>query len=295
MIYSMDRSELVSLARRELVVKFIGAEMILGLYRTDPEVVRKILPKPLKPHTEPLVFAFVAQYPETNFGLTYNEGGLIVLATYKGELGGYCLSMPVTDDMAMVGGRELVGFPKKIAEEISLTRDGERMTGRVVRKGHEIMNLSCELAEPASLADYTRYVPAVTDLDGKQALNMVSFLFNYTFRPDLMGFYYVPRMIRLVTLFRPREGMMKGPGDIRITSSPYDPLGEVPVRSVELLAHGVWDNDILLGRVAARTWNVARFLPHAFWKTDIFYNMPDGIESFDWGEKLARWRQIRRY
>lgn len=295
MIYAMDKTELMSLAQRELVVKFIGAEMLIGLYRTDPEAVAKLLPKPLVPYREPLVFSFIASYPETNFGIVYNEGGLIVLATYKGELGGYCLSMPVTDDMAMVGGRELVGFPKKIAEEISLTRDGDAVSGRVVRKGHEIMSLSCARTEPAELSDLTRYVPAVTDLDGKQALNMVSFLFNFQFRPDLMGFYYVPRMIRLVTLFRPREGLMKGPGDIRITSSPFDPLGEVPVRSVELVAHGVWDNDILLGRVAARTWNVPKFLPHAFWKTDLFYNMPDGIEKFGWGEKLARWRQIRRY
>ncbi len=295
MIYAMERSDLVSLAQRELVVKFIGAEMIIGLYRTDPEAVRKILPKPLAPYKEPLVFTFVAHYPETNFGLTYNEGALIVLATYKGEIGGYCLSMPVTDDMAMVAGRELVGFPKKIAEEISLVKEGDTVTSRIVRKGHEIINISCELTEPAELSDMTRFVPAVSDLEGKQALNMVSFLLNYSFRPDMMGFYYIPRLIRLVTLFRPREGLMKGAGNIEISSSPYDPLGEVPVRSVEMISYGVWDNDILIGRVATRIWNVARFLPHAFWKTDLFYNLPEGVPQFSWGEKLARWRQIRRY
>ncbi len=30
----------------------------------------------------------------------------------------YCLSMPVDDDMAMAGGREAFGYPKKMAEVI---------------------------------------------------------------------------------------------------------------------------------------------------------------------------------
>lgn len=296
MIYAMERSQMTALAKREMVVKFIGAEMLIALYRTDPEVVRAILPKPLEPFEQPLAMAFLASYPETNFGITYNEGGLFLLTRWRGEIGGYCLSMPVTDDMAMAAGREHVGFPKKLAEEISLEREGDTVGGRVVRKGHEIMSISCRLEEPASLSDLTDYVPSITDLEGKQSLKMTSFLYKYFLRPDAMGFDFVPRLIRLVTLFRPREGQMKGPCEVSVTSSPNDPLGEVPVREVVQAIYGVWDNDILLGKVVGRAWNLPAFLPHALWKSDYLYNFPtNGAPDLTWKERFSRFKKIRSY
>ncbi|MHB8893656.1 MAG: acetoacetate decarboxylase family protein [Candidatus Geothermincolia bacterium] len=296
MIYTMERSQMLALAKREMVVKFVGAEMLIALYRTDPEVIRAILPRPLEPLDEPLAMAFLASYPETNFGITYNEGGLFILCRCRGEIGGYCLSMPVTDDMAMAAGREHVGFPKKLAEEISLVREGDTVSGRVVRKGHEILNISCQLTEPAGLPDLTRYVPSVSDLEGKQSLKMISFLYKYFLRPDAMGFDFVPRLIRLVTLFRPRPGQMKGPCEVMVSSSPNDPLGEVPVREVVQAIYGVWDNDILLGRVVGRAWNLPSFLPHALWKSDYLYNFPEnGAPDLTWRERFNRFRTIRSY
>ena len=51
----------------------------------------------------------------------------------------YCLSMPVDDDMAMAGGREVFGYPKKMAESITLREEGSTVIGSAVRKGTEIL------------------------------------------------------------------------------------------------------------------------------------------------------------
>ena len=119
MLYAVDKRELRAWARTgPFLPRFTAAEMLLVGFRTDPTVVERILPKPLQVPDDPLALAFVARYPETNFGVTYNEGALIVPATFKGEVGGYCLAMPVDNDMAMVGGRERHGFPKKMADQI---------------------------------------------------------------------------------------------------------------------------------------------------------------------------------
>lgn len=296
MIYAMDRNELRELTRRDIEAKFFGAEMLLALYRTDPAVVAKILPKPLKPYREPLAMAFIAKYPSTNFGCVYNEGALILLATYRGEMGGYCLSMPVTDDMAMVGGREVFGFPKKIAEEISLERKGNKVKGRIVRKGSEIMSMSCDLKEPARISDYSTYFPGAgaeaKDLEGKPCLKMVSFLFKFFPGPSQMSFDYIPRLVRQVSLFRPREDLMTGTGKVVLNSSPRDPLGEVPVRNVEVMMYGTYDNDMLPGRFVAKTWNIFKFLPHAVFKTDFLYSYPE--QSAPVQTLMEGWRRRRK-
>lgn len=300
MIYAMERAELERMSRREIEAKFIGAEMLIALYRTDPEVVSRILPKPLKPFHEPLALAFIARYPATNFDCVYNEGCLGLLATYKGELGGYCLSMPVTDDMALIGGREVHGFPKKIAEEISLVRKGKKVAGRIIRKGEEIMSMTCELSEKAGLSDFSRYFPSenaeARDLQGKPCLKMVSYLFKSFPSTTMAGFDYLPRLVRQVSLFRPRQDLMMGSGKVVIKSSPRDPLGAVPVRNVEMMLYGTYDNDMLPGRYVSRAWNVWRFLPHAFYKTDFFYKFPepeDPVTSL-W-EGWRRRRKLRKY
>lgn len=68
---------------------------------------------------------------------------MFVPVTHKGETGAYCLTMPVDDDVAMIGGREQFGIPKKIAE-ITLDRDSDTVVGRVARKGSEILTLEDE-------------------------------------------------------------------------------------------------------------------------------------------------------
>lgn len=297
MIYAMKKDQLKGLAGREIVGRFYGAEILLALFRTDPAVVREILPKPLKPAPEPLAMAFVANYPRTNFGPPYYEGALFVIAQYKGELGGYCLSMPVTNDTALIAGREQFGFPKKIAEDISLEIDGEHVNGSVVRRGVKILEIDCNLQEPFQRSDIEEYGPAIDDLDGQRGFRMVSFLFKYFPSPTAMGFDYTPRLVRQVSLFTPRPGGKKGPGEVKLVSSELDPLGEIPVREVLNVGYSVWDNVMLPGKVVARTWNLASFLPHAFFKADYLFHSPEENPPPPIGlkERVKQWRRMRSY
>jgi acetoacetate decarboxylase len=267
MLYTLSRDELATLRSGHIDPEFTGAEMLMASFRTDPDVVRRILPKPLKPAPRPMAVAFVARYPETNFGCVYNEGALFLNATHRGEEGLYCLSMPVDDDMAMIGGREQFGFPKKMAE-ITLEQEGSRRIGRVVRKGVEILRIECETTDDAEDADLERFSTAGEDSAGKPCRNAVSYLFKFFPSAKGDGFDYLPRLIRQVTVFRPRPGLKKGDGEVVLTSSPFDPLGDVPVEEVQVCIYGLWDNTMLPGRRVARVWNPLRFARHAFFKTD---------------------------
>ena len=102
--------------------EFYGAEMLTVTWETTPEIIKSLLPPPLKPAEKPIASAFVADYPRTNFSLPYKEAALFLLAEYHGVAGGYCLAMPVTYDMAMAGGREVFGYPKRWPKSTLTTR-----------------------------------------------------------------------------------------------------------------------------------------------------------------------------
>jgi acetoacetate decarboxylase len=204
--------------------------------------------------------------------------------------------MPVDDDMALIGGRETFGFPKKIAEQISLKRDGDHVVGRVVRKEREILRIECELDDAPPDASLGGLAERTQDLEGNPCYAFTSFLFKYFPSPDNLGFDYRPRLIRQVTLFRPRAGLQCGTGQVEVTSSRADPLGEVPVREVLTCTYGEWDNSMLPGRVVAQPLNVMRFLPHAFFKNDfISLYLAEPPPSLGLFERLQLKLKLRRY
>jgi acetoacetate decarboxylase len=267
-LYALDRSQLKRLRRWDPVIEFRGAEMLMAGFRTDPETVRAVLPRPLEAADDALAMAFVARYPKTNVGVSYSEGALFLRAVYKDEPGWYCLAMPVDNDMALIGGREQFGFPKKIAEEISLERNGDRVIGGVVRRGVEVLHIEAELTGPADPATLETVGSEAFDLEGRPCRKVVCFLFKFSRSPGGRGFDYAPRLVREVLLFRPRDDLMSGTGKLEMVSSPNDPLGDIPVRDLMDVTYGTWDNDMLPGRVVARVRNPLRFARYAMFKDD---------------------------
>jgi acetoacetate decarboxylase len=76
---------------------FYDAEMLTLIWETEPEAIERLLPPPLEPAEIPGVVAFLANYPSTNFSLPYLESALLIRASFEGQEGFYCLSMPVTN------------------------------------------------------------------------------------------------------------------------------------------------------------------------------------------------------
>lgn len=93
-----------------------GAKVVLGIYQADTERVARHLPPGVTPATDPATcIAWVCNYPFTTFG-TYNEAILIVQAEFEGETFLYCPFIYLDTDAPMAAGRELWGWPKKLAE-----------------------------------------------------------------------------------------------------------------------------------------------------------------------------------
>ena len=195
--------------------------MVFIRFRTDMKVVKHLLPPPLEPGPEPTGFVYIAAFGDPNFCRPYNEAGVFVDAQYKGEIGNYCLSMPVTVDSPLWQGRETQGYPKKIAETIAVEERGNYVTGNCIRRGKRLITITVQLEGPMeqklpSIATYTiKAFPSVTGT----------------------GFEYPPLLIQSHNEFR-WNTPEKGIGRLTFGKSAHDPLHEIPIKEVILAGYG---------------------------------------------------------
>jgi acetoacetate decarboxylase len=94
--------------------RFVNREFLIVTYRTDLDALRAVVPEPLQIE-EPIVkYEFIRMPDSTGFG-DYTESGQVIPVVFNGQRGGYVHSMYLNDDAPIAGGRELWGFPKKLA------------------------------------------------------------------------------------------------------------------------------------------------------------------------------------
>lgn len=242
---------------------FYDAEMLTVFWETKPEIVRRLLPPPLKPGKRPLALAFVANYPRTNFGVSYLESALFLRAEFNGEEGNYCLAMPVTNDIALILGREVFGYPKKIGN-IQFNRRGKDAEGITERHGLRFFELRATLTGKFNVEDALTILAQVFSIGATSVVT--TYNFKYFLAPEGNGFDYPPRLIREEVEFRPRS-IEVGEAEILLRASDFDPWAEVQVVKVLGALYTVGDNSMRKGNAVAEADPLA-FMPFAFSKTD---------------------------
>ena len=253
------------MANTRATADFYDAEMLSVFWETKPEIIAGLLPPPLKPAEQPIAMAFVAYYPATNFDVVYHESALFVRASYNGEEGNYCLAMPVTSDMAMAGGREVFGFPKKMAD-IHFSREGESLQGWTGRRGVRFMEIRAELTGTFNDPRAAELLMQ-TGMDDDGSIHAISYNFKHFPGPEGGALDYNPRLVRQETVLKPKE-MLFGQAEIILTHSDYDPWAEVEVVNVLGAMYSVGDNSMLGGKVVAEV-DLMQFAPYAFLKWDM--------------------------
>ena len=117
----------------------------------DPAVARRWLPPGLRPSDPARALVFAADYVKTGLGLDYREVGLLLHATLRRKPVLHVAWMVVDDDTALILGRELLGFPKKMAEiEVEVGEGAAKASVR--RRNVDLLTLHAELGDPLSEA-----------------------------------------------------------------------------------------------------------------------------------------------
>jgi len=169
--------------------------------------------------------------------------------------------MPVTNDMAMVLGREIFGYPKKIAN-IHLKRHGEKVEGWTERHGVRFLEIRAKLTGKFNDKGVQDLMAAGLQVPGQ----VVTYNFKYFPAPGGEGFDYNPRLIREVVTRRPKRVEM-GEAELVLRSSKHDPWGDVEVVRVLGAVYVVGDSTMLPGTVVAEI-DAAQFAPYALMKLD---------------------------
>lgn len=214
--------------------RFVDREYFVITYRTDPEALRAVVPEPLE-LAEPLVkYEFIRMPDSTGFG-DYTESGQVIPVVFDGQQGGYVHAMYLNDDSPIAGGREIWGFPKKLAEP-SLRVETDTLLGTLDYG-------------PVRIATGTMgYKHATLDPDKVYAsLTGPSFLLKIIPHVDCG-----PRVCELVRYYLEDltlKGAWAGPAALELHHHALAPVADLPVLEVLSGVHIVTDLTLGLGEV----------------------------------------------
>jgi len=124
----------------------IWSEAVTVLYETDPEIVAAVLPPPLEPGPEPLVRVTITRVEMPGLP-AFGAGWIGVQARHEDRLGEYPIFMPMTTEQSVIGGREINGEPKKLAE-VEVTRQGDQVSARIARMGSTVCEVTGRVTGP---------------------------------------------------------------------------------------------------------------------------------------------------
>jgi acetoacetate decarboxylase len=214
--------------------RFIDREFFIVTYRTDPDALKEVIPAPLE-MIEPIVkFEFIRMPDSTGFG-DYTESGQVIPVSFRGKRGGYVHAMYLNDYPPIAGGRELWGFPKKLASpEMRVEKD---TLGGVLRYGPVPVAVATMGFKHRTLA----FEPILTSLLEPNFLLKII--------PHVDG---SPRICELVRYFMQDitvKGAWDGPAGLELFQHALAPVASLPVREVLGGVHILTDMTLGLGTV----------------------------------------------
>lgn len=189
---------------------------IRTVYETDPAIAKALVPQPLQPAERPEVhvtLSHVAMHITPEYTLEIGSAVFGILTKYEGVEGIYIITMPMTLEAAVVGGRETFGEPKKIAA-IDFRREGETVSVSVTRMGMTYLSARGRITEPLGAREFTEHAycfKAFPSCDRDKA-----------FDTD-------PLLVRLEWNHK-QETVARMEGELTLGESPIDPVADVPVR-----------------------------------------------------------------
>ncbi|UGY90655.1 acetoacetate decarboxylase family protein [Streptomyces gobiensis] len=220
---------------------------VVASWESDPEAVAAVLPPPLKPGERPLVRATISRVELPGYPL--GAGSVAVSAYHSGHPGWYPLVMPMTQERALIGGREVFGEPKKLGE-VTLAREGAAIRAQLARHGIAFVEVRGVVGGELPL-------PGETE--------KLDFYFKFLPAVDGNGFDTDPVLIYCTRREKVRK-LAAVNGEVVLRESAHDPVVDLPVRRLVEITLGEKTTD-QRGRVAERV-SARALLPYIHQRYD---------------------------
>ncbi len=215
--------------------RFVNREYFVISYRTDGRKLRALVPEPLE-IVEPIVnYEFIRMPDSTGFG-DYTESGQVIPVLFEGRPGYYTHAMYLDDHPPLAAGRELWGFPKKLAQP-KLHTEIDTLVGTLdygpVRVATGTMGYKHRALDASEL---------VTRLEGTP-----NFLLKII--PHVDGQARICELVRFHLTDVVLKGAWEGPASLSLWPHALAPVAELPVLDVVHARHFVADLTLDLGTV----------------------------------------------
>ncbi len=200
-----------------------STRQIRARYETDPELIAAVLPPPLRPGSRPEIGVTISEvkvHMAPGFDIEIGAAIFGALATYDGVEGLYMITMPMTTEGAVVGGRETFGEPKKLAE-IAFDWGDDAVGAAVTRHGVPYLELRGRRGPARRAAGFTEYA------------------YCYKCLPALekgKGLEFDPLLVRL-TWEHALEKVEEVAGEVILRESMLDPVADLPVRRIVSMSY----------------------------------------------------------
>ena len=214
--------------------RFVNREFLIVTYRTDPVKLRELVPEPLEVEAPLVKFEFIRMPDSTGFG-DYTEAGQVIPVSFQGRAGGYSHCMFLNDHPPIAGGRELWGFPKKLAQP-SLRTETDTFVGTLDYGSVRIATATMGYKHHEIDADAA-----------KAALGAPNYLLKII--PHVDGSARICELVEYHLEDIEMKGAWTGPGALSLASHALAPVAELPVLEVVSATHLLADLTLGLGRV----------------------------------------------
>ena len=216
-------------------LRFVNREFMVITYETDPEVLRRVVPEPLEP-AEPVVKYEFIRMPDSQGLGDYTESGQVIPVRFEGKPGTYVHSMFLDNHPAIAGGREIFGFPKKLAKP-RLVVDGDTLLGTLDYG---------QVRVAIGTMPYKR--APLDEAKVRAALDAPNYLLKII--PHVDGSPRICELVRYFITDVTLKGAWTGPGALHLVPHANAPVAELPVRKALHAAHLVADLTLARGEVA---------------------------------------------
>ena len=217
--------------------RFVNREYFIISYESDPDAIAAAVPAPLKPENALVHYEFIRMPDSSGFGDYTESGQVISVRDADGRLGNYTHSMYLDDEGPIAAGREIWGFPKKLARP------------HISVDGNDTLLGTLDYGTQRIATGTMGYKHREADLGQvKAALEEPNFLLKII--PHVDG---SPRICELVEYRLEQialKGAWTGPAALSLTPHALAPVADLPVLEIVSAIHIRADLTLGLGRVA---------------------------------------------
>ncbi len=219
--------------------QFFDREYFIITYRTDPEKLRAVVPEPLQITDDALVsYEFIRMPNSTGFGNYTESGQVIEVIDPEGRKANYTHCMFLDDFGPTAGGRELWGFPKKMATPVLKVDNTDTLLGTLDYG-------SVRVATGTMAYKYDAVDKATTQANMEKTPNYLLKLI-----PHVDG---TPRICELVRYYLSQVEVKEaytGPATLQLFDHVMAPVSKLPVLEIVKTSHVIANLTLDLGEVA---------------------------------------------